>query len=403
MKFLGWLLALAVAAVALALAGRANTGYVLIVAPPLRYELTLNFLILLVLAGWLLLYALARIVLRGLALPREVAEFRRRRRSERAHAAIDSALLALLEGRYGKARQHAEKALALGEGPIAALLAARAAIEVRDFDTADDLLARIAIMAPQLTAARLMMDAEIELARHRPQEALGLLQRLRHDAGMHTAALRLELRALQAARRWAEVPALIDQLKRRDVLDEVQSEQLRWHAEAEHLVSLAGDSAGLNEYWQRLPDKDRRHPRVAAAAATARLEAGERAQAAEIIGACLDQEWDSELVLRFGDCQGEHDMALIERAEGWLAGHHDDAALLLVLGRLCAAEKLWGKAQTYLEASLGLAETYAAHLALGELHASLGRGEEANAHLAAAMRLALAELARRPATGATIH
>jgi HemY protein len=260
LKFLGWLLFLAVAAVALALAGRANTGYVLIVAPPQRYELTLNFLILLILAGWLLLYLLARAVLRALALPGEVREFRTRRRRERAHGAIDAALLALLEGRYGKARQHAEKALALGEGPIAALLAARAAIEVRDFDTADDLLARIAAMAPQLTAARLIMDAEIELARHRPQTALSQLQKLRHDAGMHTAALRLELKALQAAKRWAEVPTLLEQLKRRDVLDTLQAEQLRWHAEAEHLASLAGDLAGLNEYWQRLPPPPPRGP-----------------------------------------------------------------------------------------------------------------------------------------------
>ncbi len=400
MKFLGWLLALAVAAVALALAGRANTGYVLVVAPPYRYELTLNFLLVVIAVGWLMLYVLARLVLRGLALPTEVSEYRVRRKRERAHAAIDAALLALLEGRYGKARRHAEKALALGEGPLAALLAARAAIEVRDFDTADDLLGRIAAMAPQLTAARLMMDAEIELARHRPQGALNLLQKLRSDAGMHTAALRLELRALQAAKRWAEVPALLEQLKRRDVLDKVQSDQLRWHAQAEHLAALAGNSAALNDYWQRLPEADRRHPRVAAAAAKARLEAGEKQQAAEIIAASLEQEWHSDLLPRFGDCMGEDNVALIEQAERWLAGHHDDAGLLLVLGRLCLAEKLWGKAQTYLEASVALADNYAAHLALAELHAQLHKNDKASAHLAAAMRLALEQLKNGPATPA---
>jgi len=397
LKFLGWVLALAVAAVALALAGKGNTGFALIVAPPYRYELTLNFLLLLFVAGWILLNVLTRIVLRGLALPGEVREYRARRRRERAHAAIDSALLALLEGRYGKARQHAERALALGEGPLAALLAARAAIEVRDFDTANELLLRIAAMTPQYTAARLMMDAEIELARQRPQTALTLLQKLRADAGMHTAALRLELRALQAARRWGDVPALVEQLKRREVLDKVQADQLRWHAQAEHLASLAGDSAGLNEYWQRLPENDRRHHRVADAAAQARLASGERAQAAETIAASLESDWDSKLVQRFGDCQGEDNVALIQRAESWLAGHHDDATLLLVLGRLCLAEKLWGKAQTYLEASVALQEGYAAHLALAELHAGLGRNDEANAHLAAAMRLALDQLRATPA------
>ena len=57
-----------------------------------------------------------------------------------------------------------------------------------------------------------------------------------------------------------------------------------------------------------------------------------------------------------------------------------------------SAQQLWGKAQTYLEASLALDDAYRTHVALGELLARLGRNDEANAHLAAALKLALAEL-----------
>ena len=83
-------------------------------------------------------------------------------------------------------------------------------------------------------------------------------------------------------------------------------------------------------------------------------------------------------------------------AERWLAQHNQEASLLFALGRLCERAQLWGKAQSYLEASLALAESWRTHLALGELHAKLGRADEANAHLAAALKLALADLRSKP-------
>ena len=47
MRSLFWLLALAAIAVGLAIAGRYNEGYVLLVMPPWRAEVSLNFFILL--------------------------------------------------------------------------------------------------------------------------------------------------------------------------------------------------------------------------------------------------------------------------------------------------------------------------------------------------------------------
>jgi HemY protein len=87
-------------------------------------------------------------------------------------------------------------------------------------------------------------------------------------------------------------------------------------------------------------------------------------------------------------------MRQLETAERWLANHNQDAMLLYALGRICERQQLWGKAQTYLEASLALDNHWRAHVALGELLASLARNDEANAHLAAALKLALAELQR---------
>jgi HemY protein len=99
--------------------------------------------------------------------------------------------------------------------------------------------------------------------------------------------------------------------------------------------------------------------------------------------------------LTYAECRAPDATRQLEIAERWLAAHNQDATLLYALGRLCERQQLWGKAQTYLEASLALDNHWRAHVALGEMLAELGRTDEANAHLAAALRLALGELTAR--------
>jgi len=45
---------------------------------------------------------------------------------------------------------------------------------------------------------------------------------------------------------------------------------------------------------------------------------------------------------------------------------------LLTLGRLCAPLELWGKAQSYLDASIAIEPTYTAHLVLAQLRTVSG-------------------------------
>ena len=58
--------------------------------------------------------------------------------------------------------------------------------------------------------------------------------------------------------------------------------------------------------------------------------------------------------------------------------------MLLALGRLCRMQKLWGKAQSYFEASLAVRETRGAHIELAQLFDLLERGDDANRHYRAA-------------------
>src|SRR6185369_1469729 len=96
-RILFWFLLLAAAAVGVALAARLTTGYALFVAPPYRFELSLNLLLLLVVVGFVVVYALVRAVARAWRLPDEVRAFRAHQQQERARAKHNSAVVELLE------------------------------------------------------------------------------------------------------------------------------------------------------------------------------------------------------------------------------------------------------------------------------------------------------------------
>jgi HemY protein len=395
MRVLFWFLLLACAAVAIALAARLTTGYALFVAPPYRVELSLNLLLLLVAGGFIAGYVLLRIVRRALGLPEEVRLYRQRQHQERARAKQDAALVALLEGRFGRARQFAEEALAIPHSSgLSALLGARAAIATREFAAAEALLSRADASVPSLAVPRLMLEAEMKLEQGQPLEALAILGMLRKEAGSHTAALRLELRALQAAGRYAEIPPLVDNLVKRKVYGVREGEFVRAAAHAQELAARVLDGEGLRAYWSKLTEAEQRNPKIARAAARSFIALGGDREAAELLARSLEREWDSELVALYAQSRPADGAPQLEQAGRWLAKHPQDATLLYALGVLCERAQLWGKAQTYFEASLAIENSWRTRVALGELFARLNRDFDANAQLAAALKLALAELDR---------
>jgi len=393
MRLLFAFLLLAVLAVVAALLFKLNTGYALFVAPPYRVEVSLNAFVMIVIVAFIMAYLLLRLASRIAGLPAHVRASRRQRNAERARGKQDAATVALLEGRYGKAKQFAEESLAIPRSSgLAALLGARAAADMRQFDDAHALLSRPDAGTASLAVPRLMLEAEMALEQGQPGEALTRLAELKREAGLHTAALKLELRALTSAGRHADVPPLVEQLVKRRVYDVAQGNLLRASAYAQALAQQGHDGAGLRAYWSRIPDADRTDPKVARAGATAILAVGGDREAAEIVVRALDRHWDADLAVLYAQCRTADPTAQLETAERWLLAHNTDATLLYALGRLCERESLWGKAQTYYEASLALDTHWRTQVALGELLARLDRHDEANVHLAAALKLTLATL-----------
>ncbi len=390
MRWLVSILIIAVLAVGLAMAGRYDPGYVVLVYPPWRMEISfISFVLMLVglVVGGVVLLRLAMLTLN---LPRIVREQRERRAARRRDENFVGGLRAYVEYRY----QDAEQSLGQWQGDdarigLARVLAARAAQEMRAVAQREQHVQEAVEHGAELAAQ--LFEAEARLDTKDAAAALVAINRAKEIAPQHTALLRLELKARQMTGQWDEVDRLLDVLARSNALEPGVAAHSRRLAYAENLKRRAEDDRGLLEYWKKVPADYKVDPWVARAAARAFMQRGGHDTALDVLEAALSREWHEDLVALYGDLRGSSPTRQIEQAEKWLHAQPRDAQLLLALAQLCSVQQLWGKAQSYLEASLAIAATAEGHIRMAELKTQSGQPSEACQHYQKALALCRSE------------
>jgi HemY protein len=388
-RFAVWSILLATVAVGLALLLLNSTGYVVIFSGRSRIELSLNLLILMVLGGYLGFYALARFVATLVAIPARVRGYREERLRTRLRQSLSDSLLAFFQGRYASAEKSAAAAM-LGDETkgVAAIIAARSAHELGRFNERERFLDEAKGSAPDVDQARLTTLADLLVSQGRHEEALAVLKDLSARDSRNLRLLRLRLQAEQALRLWDPVLDTVDALARLGGIGPAEAATARRAAHLGNLARDSQDTAALTAYWKQLPGDMRNDAIVAATAARYHLALGNAGAAQAIVEQALEREWSPALVSLYGEAAGEDALPQIERAEKWLRAHARDPALLLALGKLCMRQSLWGKAQSYIEASIALEPTHDGHMTLAALMEKIGRPQEAVLHFRKSAELA---------------
>jgi HemY protein len=388
-RFAIWSVVLAVVAVGIALVFRQSDGYVVIVSSPYRIELSLNLLVVLVFAGYLAFHLLARLVETLVAIPGRVRQYRAERARARTRQALNDALLAFFQGRYASAEKSASVAMEGDEARgIAAIIAARSAHELGRFAEREQFLDQAKGSAPEVDTARLTTLADLLLSQGKHEEALGLLKDLSGRDSRNIRLLRMRHAAESALRRWDDLLSTTAALAKLGGLSELEAAASRREAHLGNLNRKAQDAAALASYWKQVPSELRDDAAIAATAARYHLALGGTAEAQAIIEVALEHAWDAGLVALYAECAGTTALPLIERGEKWLRAHARDPVLLLTLGKLCMRQELWGKAQSYIEASLAMQPSQDGHMALAALMERLGKPQEAGRHFRRSAELA---------------
>jgi len=389
MRFAIWSILLAAVAVGIALVARYSTGYVVIFSGTQRIELSLNLLVFLVIAGYLAFYIAARLVATLIAIPSRVRAYREERTRTRLRQSLSDSLLAFFQGRYASAEKSAAAAL-LGDETkgVAAIIAARSAHELGRFNEREKFLDHAKGAAPEVDQARLTTLADLLVSQGRYDEALAVLRDLSARDARNLRLLRLRLQAEQATRLWDAVLDTVDALAKLGGIGPAEAAAARRAAHLGNLSRHSQDAAALAAYWKQLPTEMRNDAGLAATAARYHLALGNAGAAQGVLEQALEREWNPALVALYGEAAADDALPQIERAEKWLRAHARDPALLLALGKLCMRQSLWGKAQSYIEASIALEPTHDGHMTLAALMEKIGRHQEAVLHFRKSAELA---------------
>ena len=390
-----WLFLAFAGAVVLALVLRSNHGNIAILWPPYRIELSSNMALVLTVLAFFVLHVVLLAIGKMLAMPQRIRNYRERRRLQRSSRALQAAVLALFEGRYDRAERLAATAASTGgEGgdsmAAASLVAARSAHRLGAPERRDDWL-RQASKSNRDNAAALMVQAEFALDDQQPARALDAVDRMTPGGAQQPIALETALGAYQQAGQWDRVLDTVRQLSKRGRMSASEAASLRLTAYRHLLAPREGDARSIRELWKSLRSEERKSSELAAPTVAALARAGAPDEARKIALAVLDANYDDATVESYGGMAALPARQRLEQLERWRTRYGDRPKLLEMLGRICASEKLWGKAEAYLLGSLGAGDTVSARVALAQLYESIDRPKDAALQFQLAARLALGE------------
>jgi HemY protein len=404
-----WLLGLFAIAVAIALFAGNNQGTVTVFWPPHRVDLSLNLVLLLLVAAFVFLHSVLRALSALFNLPKQALRWRNQQKERGMHALLLDSLSHLIAGRFIRARKSAEAALAQhaslsasGGQPansaqirtLAHLLAAESAQALQDKPAREEHL-KLALQespvrdAQETREGALLRAARWSLDDRDPQAAMGWLRELPGGAGRRTLALRLKLKAARLARRTGDAIETARLLAKHRAFSQLAAESLV-RGLAMDLLNAAHDPTQLQRAWVSLEPAEREMPELAIHAAQRLVRLGGDAE--------LAREWllpvwerhaqlgDSlkvKLVCALEEGLDSIDAAWLARIEAAQRANPRDATLQYLAGMACMKRQLWGKAQQLLrQAALALQDRQlhrSACRALAQLAEERGDGDAAAA------------------------
>lgn len=380
MKYLFYLLGLLVVAVGVGLVAHNDPGYVLINYGQWSVESSLTLLVVVVVVGFLLLYGGIRLFVATYALPRRLRQWRRERRALRAQHATVRGMTLLAEGQWQKAERELTRRADKCEAPLLNYLAAARAAQQQDEEARrDHYLSMAHSVASGAELAIGVTQAELQMVSGQLEQALATVMHLRSVAPKNAHVLQLLQQLYERLGSWNDLLALLPELRKRKVLEDGAADQLERHAFGVLLTGAQqeGKLDQLHALWERVPRTLRQQPALLGlyVQGLSVLKNGDEAE--ELLREAIRREWDAELVRLYGLVEGKNAVQQLTTAEEWLKRHERHPLLLLTLGRLAVRAELWGKARSYLEASVGMEARPETYRVLAELLERLGEEETA--------------------------
>lgn len=337
-------------AVCIGLFMHADPGYVLIAYKSWSLETTLWVLLLAILILYLILHLLAA----GLRGTRSISRLMRlwsaQKHSKKSRKQTNVGLVSWLEGKWSQAEKQLTKAAKHSETPlINYLIAARMAQRQGKYDKRDTYLRKAHKSTAGVEVAVGLTQAQLQLEAKQLEQALATLMHIKQLVPKHVYVMKLLQQVYVKLHDWKNLQKLLPLLRKHNVFSVEKLAQIEQQTYLELLATTS-------DIWAQIPTKLQNNPNLLAAYTTELIKHKDQHPLAEkLLSNALKKSWDNDLITNYGlITDSNNPTKQLKIAELWLKTHAKDPALLLCLGRLCKYQRLWGKAQNYLEAYLTL-------------------------------------------------
>lgn len=380
MKLLVTVLITLILAVSAALVAMENPGYVLIAVGPWTVETTLALTVVVVILAFATSYYVIRFITRMLGVPGGLRHWQIRRRERKAMLSLTRGLIDLAEGHWQNSEKQLLKYVKEGHAPLLNYLAAARAAQAQGADQRRDHYLKLAHESHAgADIAVGLTQAELQLQHHQLEQALATLRHLQQLAPKHAQVLKVLAALYQQLGDWERLLELTPMLRKRKVLSSEEVENLNrisylalLNASAGHEIDKTVDAESLKKIWRRIPKHFQEDDKILLAYIERLVACGETNQLEPLIRSALKRHRNERLVHLYGLVESVDSARHLTMAESLLTGYEGDAAALLTVGRLSLRNKLWGKARSYLEASVNARPGVEAYNELGNLLDHLG-------------------------------
>lgn len=378
------LLVLLVASVWLGLEVARHPGYLLLAYQPWVVQMPLWFALCSILVFLGLFYFLIDSLDRISFLWFRIKNWLSLRREHRAYNKTQHGLTALIEGRWKKS----EKLLLAGVNQslqplINYLAAAKAAHEQTAYERRDQYLQKAYQVAPDAQIAVGITQATLELEQDKLEQAAATLNHLRQSSPRHPQILRLLETVYVRLGDWENLQLLLPAMRKAKVLNgDYETLEKRTFCAILNAAS-AKRLSDVRLIWKNVPRYLRKDPDVVCAyvkqlARHAPITGTETTkEIEELIRGVLKHTWQPELATIYGNLSFTNVNRQLVIAGAWLKMYGQKPELLLMLGRFCVQQQLWGRAKEYFTKCLAEQPCRECSLEYGRLLEQLGEPEAA--------------------------
>ena len=393
-KWLLRILVVIIIALGAVLLVRDDPGFVLIKYRDYSLETSLAFGIVVLILAMLLIYFALRFLLGFWRLPNSMKQLSQNRRFAKSRKLLNQGLIDLAEGRFEQAESNLIKLVEYSESPLIHYLAAARAAQLQGkHDARDNYLKAAHEVRPEAEIAIGVTQAELQLAHQQLEQSLATLTHLRGIAPRHNHVLRLISRVYFELEDWQSLVELLPDIRNKKLFKERVLKNMEAKCYRGFLATANTNQQLLEKNWAKIPKVAQTDADLTLYYIKLSNRASSHSSSVEqLIIQSLNNKWDDRVVEAYGLFDSTDPGEQLKRTEKWLNDYAKNENLLLALGRICVRAKLWGKAQSYLEASIGVKAMSACCLELAQLLGDqLQQKDKASKYYQKGLELCLAE------------